>query len=116
MISGLSDPHNTGTICTPVVSPVISAAPEECHEDCTELPEDVPFNDIGALLDPEKSINDIYQGVSKLTSDEKYALLYHHIAPPNVFPTQYLNGNNRKFSISWLEKYPWLLYSPKLDG
>ena len=36
--------------------------------------------------------------------------------PPNILPRTYFHGANKKFSISWLTKYPWLLYSPKVDG
>ena len=36
--------------------------------------------------------------------------------PPDVLPSTFAQGCNRKFNISWLEKYPWLWYSPKLDG
>ena len=36
--------------------------------------------------------------------------------PPAVLPTTFSHGCNRKFNISWLIKYPWLRYSPKLDA
>ena len=75
-----------------------------------------PFDDIGAMLDPTKSVDSLYQVVSNLSKDEKCALLYDHIRPPSVLPTTSMRGSNRKFNVSWLIKYPWLLYSPKLDG
>ena len=42
--------------------------------------------------------------------------MYDHIRPPSVLPTTSMRGSNRKFNFSWLIKYPWLPYSPKLDG
>ena len=61
------------------------------------------------------SVDVICQEVSK---DEKCALLYDHIEPPTVLPTTTttMRGSSHKFNVSWLSKYPWLLYSPKLDG
>ena len=78
------------------------------------LPE--PCRDIGGLLTPEKSINEICRAVDNLSTAEKYSLLYHHVQPPKVLPSTYAQGCNKKFNISWLEKYPWLQYSPKLGG
>ena len=46
----------------------------------------------------------------------KYSLLYHHVALPNVLPCTHSYGGNHKFGVSWLERYPWLLYSPNLDA
>lgn len=88
------------------------------HPVSSSLCEPPQFNDIGALLDPAscKSIESVCQAVSTLSSDDKYNLLYHHIEPPTVLPATLSRGSNRKFNISWLKKYPWLLYSPKLDG
>ena len=54
--------------------------------------------------------------MSNLSSEAKHSLLCHHIAPPNILPTTYSRGCNRKFNTTWLTKYPFLLYSPKLDG
>ena len=36
--------------------------------------------------------------------------------PPAVLPTTCFHGINRTFNASWIKKYPWLVYSPKLDG
>ena len=73
-------------------------------------------NDIGALLEPTKSIKAICQEVSNLSNGEKYTLLYNHVELPSVLPTSLVRDCNRKFNASWVEKYPWLRYSPKLDG
>ena len=92
---------------------------DECQSEVTTssvLLEQAPFNDIGTLLDPTKSIESICLIISNLSIDEKYSLLYRHVTPPNVLPCTHSYGGNRKFSVSWLERYPWLLYSPKLDA
>ena len=80
------------------------------------LLEPSPFNDIGTILDPTKSIETICLAVTNLSRDEKYSLLYHHVEPPNVLPCTLFQGTKCKFNVTWLERYPWLPYSPKLDG
>ena len=80
------------------------------------LSEPPPFEDIGNLLEPTKSIDTICQSVSNLSNEAKHSLLCHHTAPPNILPTTYSRGCNQKFNTTWLTKYPFLLYSPKLDG
>ncbi len=80
------------------------------------LSEPPPLQDIGNLLEPTKSIDTICQSVSNLSNEAKHSLLCHHIAPPNILPSTYSRGCNRKFNTTWLTKYPFLLYSPKLDG
>ena len=92
------------------VTPTMPSSSDEPH---SGLLEPAPFNDIGTLLEPTRSIDDKCRAVSK---DEKYSLLYKHIPPPTTFPSTFLHGNNRKFSNSWLERYPWFLYSPKLNA
>ena len=67
------------------------------------------------LLDPTVPTDPLYRVVSNLSNSEKYNLLYHHKEPPTLPSTNVLD-KNRKFNVSWLEKYPWLLYSPKVDG
>ena len=34
--------------------------------------------------------------------------------PPSILPSSYSYGCNRKFNTTWLHKYAWLRYSPKL--
>ena len=53
----------------------------------------------GALLVPTKSIEEICQVVGKLSNDQKYSILYHHVSPPNIYPSTYSHGTNRKFGI-----------------
>ena len=65
---------------------------------------------------PTKSVHEISRDLKTLSDSDKYSLLYNHISPPNILPSTYSHGCNRKFKINWLDKYPWLRYSPKLDG
>ena len=96
--------------------PVIPVTPMINQQSNALLSEPPPFEDIGNLLEPTKSIDTICQSVSDLSNEAKYSLLCHHISPPNILPTTYSGGCNRKFNTTWLTKYPFLLYSPKLDG
>ena len=65
-----------------------------------------PYNYIGNYIHQAKSIEPICQTISNLSNDAKYSLLFHHITSPNVLPCRYVRGENRKFNVSWLEKYP----------
>ena len=94
---------------------VIPAAPLINQQSNALLSEPPPFKDIGNLLEPTKSIDTTCQSVSDLSNEAKHSLLCHHIAPPSSLPTT-SRGCNRKFNITWLTKWLWLLYSPKLDG
>ena len=76
--SGDSDNVESGHECQPVVQ--ISSQPSSSG--C----EPPTFDDIGTILDPNKSIESISYTVISLSVDEKYSLLYHHIKPPNVLP------------------------------
>ena len=75
-----------------------------------------PFNDIGGLLNPTMSIESVSETVSNLSNNEKYNFLDRHIEPPRVLPITLVCVTKCKFNTSWIKKYPWLLYSPKLDG
>ena len=81
-----------------------------------ELAADQTVNDLGALLLPSKTIAEITTTMSKLSNSQRYSLLYNHMSPPNVLPISYSYGCNLKFNMTWLYKYAWLRYSPKLDG
>ena len=95
---------------------MIPATPMINQQSNALLSEPPPFIDIGNLLEPTKSIDTICQSESDHSNEAKFSLLCHHIAPPNILPTTYSGGCNRKFNTTWLTKYPFLLYSPKLDG
>ncbi len=45
-----------------------------------------------------------------------FSYLYRHVQPPSNLPATFLHGANRKFGISWVIKFPWILYSPKVNG
>ncbi len=72
--------------------------------------------DIGNILVPSKSIDELCTSIDGLSTGEKFSLMYHHVQPPNVLPSRFSHGFNRRFQVSWLQKYSWLLYSVKLDG
>lgn len=76
----------------------------------------VIFQTIGNILSPSKSTDELWTSLNALSNGEKCSLLYYHVQPPNALPSTFSYGANRKFQTSWLSKYPWLLYSPKLDG
>ena len=67
----------------------------ECEDLLLDPP---PFNDIGALLVPTKSIEEICQVVGKVSNDQKYSILHHHVSPPNIYPSTYSHGI---LGISW---------------
>ena len=96
--------------------PVIPATPMINQQSNALLSEPPPFKDIGNLLEPTKSIDTICQSVSNLSNEAKHSLLCHHITPLNILPSTYSPGCNWKCNTTWLTKYPFLLYSPKLDG
>ena len=39
----------------------------------------------------------------------------HCFIAPAFFPSTFSHGFQDRFNRSWLQKYPWLIYSPKLD-
>ena len=68
-----------------------------------------PCNDIGNV------IHLVSTDASSLSNAEKYSLLFEHVAPPLTLPTTFSHGCDHRFNTKWLQKYPWLRYSPKLD-
>ena len=81
----------------------------------SELPPDA-CADIGGLLPPTKSIGEKCQALNSLSNPEKCSYIFKHNSPPHVLPTTFSHGCNRKFKVVWMNKYPWLRYSTKLDG
>ena len=100
-----SNPNVQSSVATTEVA--ISSASSKTASDC---------NDIGALLLPSKSVDEITSTMHNLSNSEKYSLLFNHIEPPRVLPGTYAFGCSRKFNIEWLTTYAWLRYSPKLDA
>ena len=72
--------------------------------------------DVGSLLDPALSIESICQAMEDLPNEDKYDYLNNQVKPPAILPTTCIHGINLKFNASWIKKYPWLVYSPRLDG
>ena len=68
-----------------------------------------PCNDIGNI------IHLVITDASSLSNAENYSLLFEHVKPPLTLPTTFSHGCNRRFNTKWLQKYPWLKYSSKLD-
>lgn len=71
------------------------------------------LDDIGTLAKPSASVEETSL---KMCNGERYTLLFHHIGPPTSLPTTFAHGCHRRFSVSWLDTYPWLRYRPSLDG
>lgn len=75
-------------------------------------------NDIGQFVQATMSVSEVTNCIKNLSDAQKLIYLDEHIAIPSnyTFPSVYLNGCNRSFKYSWLEKYPYLVYSPSLDA
>ena len=56
--------------------------------------------------------------VPELADDKKYQLLTNHWKPHQLyqFPITVELGHNRRFNPAWLKSYPWLAYSPSVNG
>ena len=108
-----TEPSNSG-VTTSTCSNIVSGHQSPQMTQTPSLLEPAPFNDIGTIFEPSKSVDDICRTVSGLSNDKKYSLLYR--SPPNHLPCTHSYGSNRKFNLTWLERYPWLIYSPKLDA
>ena len=106
--------------CPVSVSVYTDESQSETEADLASQPttgtEPSPFNDIGTILDPALSAENICLKIINLSNDEKYTLLFDHVTPPSSLPYSNIRGCNRKFNTVWLEKYPWLKYSTKLNG
>ena len=76
------------------------------------------INDIGLVIQEGMSLEEVSRAVSALSPCQKYSLLTKHFKPDRgfLFPKIYSNGCNRSFQLSWLERYPWLVYSKEVDG
>ena len=75
-------------------------------------------NDIGNIIKPGMSPQEVAREIEKLSMGEKYTLLKNHKKPPHshIFPTTYIGGCNHSFRVSWLNDHPWMVYSEALDG
>ena len=60
------------------------------------------IQDIGNLLTPSMSINEICVRIGNLSNAERFSLLFHHVDPPTTFPTNFSHGSHRRFNVGWL--------------
>ncbi len=78
---------------------------------CSSMSEQL-CDDIGLLLQstPQTSIR-------CFSSTLKYSILTKHLPNSDFkFPSRYLDGCQRSFQLSYLEKNPWFVYSKAEDG
>ena len=97
----------------------------ESHASCS-TPSDASLfkirsdNDIGAIFKNAsvQTGEECQKVVDKLSDGAKYALLKQHRCPPDqlLLPRTFLAGCKRGFQISWLQDFPWMVYSEELDG
>ena len=76
------------------------------------------YDEIGTIIKPGMSCNEILASIKQLTSGQKYKLLTNHFIPCSdfKFPKTFKHGCNRQFQLKWLDKYSWLVYSKDLSG
>ncbi|CAM1294552.1 Uncharacterised protein r2_g385 [Pycnogonum litorale] len=84
---------------------------------CSSTSEGRPA-DIGKLVNASMTVDEVEYVIKNLTADQKYNLLRNHFQPGNgfEFPPTYDGNCFRTFQASWLKQYPWLVYSPYVDG
>ncbi|CAM1302611.1 Uncharacterised protein g3323 [Pycnogonum litorale] len=84
---------------------------------CSSTSEGRPA-DIGKLVNASMTVDEVEDVIKNLTADQKYNLLRNHFQPGNgfEFPPTYDGNCFRTFQASWLKQYPWLVYSPYVDG
>ena len=64
-------------------SSATSVLPEATNEG-SSCSVDGACHDIGNILAPSKSTDEIFTSINGLTDGEKFSLLYHHVQPPNA--------------------------------
>ena len=72
--------------------------------------------DIGIIIPAGKPVSQISSTLSSLSNYEKYSYIFNHAKPPDIVPSRFFHGCNRRFNVDWLNKYSWLKYSTVLDG
>jgi hypothetical protein len=74
--------------------------------------------DIGRIINALMTPDEICNAVANLSDAEKYELLKNPFVPGNDYQYSAVKsgGCNRSFRPEWLEKYPWLVFSHKLEG
>ncbi len=100
--------------------------PQDVHDavqpPCSDLPKasggDVLYDDIGCVIGADMSTDEGQKAILGLSHDQKLFLAKSHFAPPHyyTFPSVFMNKCQRSFQRSWLSRYTWMVYSPKLNG
>ncbi|XP_041372656.1 uncharacterized protein LOC121385929 [Gigantopelta aegis] len=76
------------------------------------------YDDLGQFIDATISAAEITAKLKEMSDAQTLHLLQKHYRPDSryAFPAVFVNGCNRSFKYSWIEKYPWIVYSARLDG
>ena len=76
------------------------------------------INDLGQIANETMNVVEASEALLSLTASQKYSLLTNHYKPDPkfLFPKTFSNGCKWSFQLSWLHKYPWLVYSKELNG
>ena len=84
-----------------------NSAEQISDEDGTSAIDDLPLDDVGALLKmmPLSSIR-------SLPPEKKYLILIQYFRPGSSFkfPSRYLDGCNRSCQYKYLQENPWFVY------
>ena len=90
-----------------------TAIGNELSSDVVEIQSRIQSMDIGLFSSRFSCGRD-----EPLTREEKYKYLTGVLKPSRhfKFPTKIEFGKKRSFNYHWLETFPWLSYSPTLDG
>ena len=106
----------------PTISSATSSLPSFTilsSENRSERPNDESNSDLptSSSSSPfaQQDIGNFYQQASSLSDQMKYDLLCNVWKPGRDFKFP-ANSSRRRFQYSWLQLYPWLAYSHKLDG
>ena len=99
--------NSDNTSCAIVNPPQLNYPPNEVPIFTLSIPEDaaLALTDIGFFYLQAKSFPD----------NVKYQLLCNIWKPDSTF-TFPVNSSGRRFQLKWLSRFPWLVYSNRLDG
>lgn len=117
-------PAGASTSAASIDSPIAAQGPAAMEDiDVSKVPTSGTINsvladDIGCFINATMSAKDVGSVISSMSDGQKYHLLKNHFVPSleYTFPATADGGCNRSFQREWLEKFPWMVYSPKLDG
>lgn len=111
--SALQAPSSTTCSLPPSFTILSSENLSEQQND--ESNSDLPLPSTTSAPFAQKDIGNFYQQSSSLSDHMKYDLLCHVWKPGRDFKFP-ANSSRRRFQYSWLQLYPWLAYSQKMDG